>query len=79
MSNNNQLTSLRVGERGRITGLSTNDPNMLRKLMALGIYPGLPIHLLQKFPSYVFQVGFTQLAVDQEIAQEIRVTKENNK
>ena len=41
--------------------------------MSLGIYPGLLIRLLQVFPAYVFQVGFTQFAVDREIAREIQV------
>lgn len=41
--------------------------------MAMGILPGAPISLIQSFPSYVFQVGQTQFAVDKEIAEAIYV------
>jgi len=67
------LADLHVGDRGQISGFSTYEPKKIRKLMSLGIYPGLLIRLLQVFPAYVFQVGFTQFAVDREIAREIQV------
>ncbi|KUK52356.1 MAG: Putative iron-dependent repressor [Desulfotomaculum sp. 46_296] len=68
------LADLHVGDRGQISGFSTYEPKKIRKLMSLGIYPGLLIRLLQVFPAYVFQVGYTQFAVDREIAREIQVT-----
>ncbi len=68
------LVDLHVGDWGQISGFSTYDPKKIRKLMSLGIYPGLLIRLLQVFPSYIFQVGYTQFAVDREIAREIQVT-----
>ncbi len=70
------LANLEVGQHGRIFSLTNSNPNKVRKLLALGLYPGLPIRVIQKFPSYVIQVGHTQLAVDRETAQSIEVAKE---
>ncbi len=41
--------------------------------MSMGILPGAPIGLVQRFPSYVFQVRQEQFAVDREIADSIYV------
>jgi|GEM_PF-481451 len=70
------LTGLEVGQHGRIISLTNSNPDKVRKLLALGIYPGLPVRLIQKFPTYVIQVGYTQLAVDTETAQGIEVAQE---
>ena len=39
----------------------------------MGVLPGMPIKIIQTYPSYVFQVGQTQIAVDMEIADDIFV------
>ncbi len=41
--------------------------------MAMGVLPGFDVSLIQRYPSYVFRVGQTQIAVDEEIASEIFV------
>jgi Fe2+ transport system protein FeoA len=56
--------------------LATKDQRKLQKLMAFGILPGMPVKVLQTRPSIVFQVGQTQLAVDEGIAGDILVGKE---
>ena len=43
--------------------------------MALGVLPGATVKLLQRFPSYVIQLGYTQLALDKETASTILVTR----
>ena len=45
-------------------------------MMVMGVLPGRQITLLHRFPSYVFQIGFTQVAVDSEIADSIYVILE---
>jgi DtxR family Mn-dependent transcriptional regulator len=45
----------------------------MQKLIAMGIMPGALIRLVQKFPSYVFEAGYTQFAVDEQIADSIYV------
>jgi len=41
--------------------------------MAMDILPGKKITLIQRFPSYVFQVGQTQIAADERIVDDIYV------
>lgn len=70
-----QLTQLKKDEEGIIAELNTDNSNILRKLMAMGIMPGMNLKVIQTFPSYVFQVGYTQVAVDKEIASVIIIDK----
>lgn len=67
------LSLLKKGQRGKIVHINTKDRSMLRKLMAMGILPGLTITLIQKFPSYVFQIGASQFAIDKKMAEQIEV------
>jgi DtxR family Mn-dependent transcriptional regulator len=70
------LKDLEVKDRGTIAYLATNDKERLHKLMAMGTLPGLAITMMQKFPSYVFQIGQSQFAIDQEMAEGIYVRLE---
>lgn len=67
------LSQLVQGQKGRVAYIYAPKSSQLQKLMAMGILPGAPINLIQSFPSYVFQVGQTQFAVDREIADAIYV------
>ncbi len=67
------LAKMKPGTVGKIAYLHTNNSLELKKLMAMGLFPGTIIQLLQKFPSYVFKTGYTQFAVDKKIADEIFV------
>ncbi len=67
------LSGLKKGERGKIAYLHTGDKDMLRKIMAMGALPGLSVALVQGFPSYVFQIGESQFAVDESVAKQIHV------
>lgn len=65
------LADLHVKQKGKVAYIQTKDPKQLQKLMAMGILPGVTIELLQKFPSYVFQIGQSQFAIDAELAKPI--------
>jgi len=67
------LSQLTPGQKGKVAYVYAPESNRLQKLMAMGILPEAPISLIQSFPSYVFQVGQTQFAVDKEIADAIYV------
>jgi DtxR family Mn-dependent transcriptional regulator len=71
------LVDLRVKDKGKIAYLQAKDTAQMRKLIGIGAIPGISITLLQKFPSYVFQIGQSQFAVDKELAGAIyvRLTK----
>ncbi len=67
------LYRLEVGQSGVILALHVADERRLRKMMAFGVLPGVTIRLLRRFPAYVFEVGYSQFAVDEEIAAAIEV------
>ena len=67
------LTDLEAKEKGEIAYLHTKDKSKMQKLIAIGALPGMPITLLTKFPSIVFQIGQSQFAVDEDIAKAIYV------
>ena len=65
------LNELKSGETGRIAYIKMDDPDRLHKLMAMGVLPGVPLRVLRNRPSYVFEAGYSQFAVDEEIASAI--------
>jgi DtxR family Mn-dependent transcriptional regulator len=67
------LRELEEGEGGQIAYIQLSNPQRLQKLMAMGVLPGIPIRLLRRSPSFVFEAGFSQFAVDEEIAADIYV------
>lgn len=44
-----------------------------RKLSVLGIVPGVQVRLLQRFPTFVVQVGYSQVALDRQLARLVQV------
>ena len=68
-----RLSELKQGTAGRIASLGKTHTAIQEKLIAMGVLPGKDIKLLKKFPSYVFKIGHSQFAVDQEIASAISV------
>lgn len=69
------LASLKRGEKGVIAYIKAGDSKKLQKLMAMGIVPGNPITLTHAFPSFVFTVGYSQYAVDRDMADAIYVKR----
>lgn len=67
------LAELEVRNKGQIAYLQAKDTSQMQRLISIGAIPGLSITLLQKFPSYVCQIGQTQFAIDKELAQSIYV------
>ena len=72
------LSQLRPGQKGQVAYIYAQESDNLQKLMAMGILPRAPVKLLQTFPSYVFQAGNSQFAIDRAIADSIyvRLTEE---
>jgi DtxR family Mn-dependent transcriptional regulator len=70
------LSDMQPDERGRIAYIRMNDPKRLQKLMAMGVLPGVPVVLLRRLPTFVFEAGYSQFAVDKEIASDVYVRLE---
>jgi DtxR family Mn-dependent transcriptional regulator len=67
------LSELEVGDTGEIVLIRPRHPSRLERLGAYGVVPGSRLHLHQKRPAYVVQVGETDLALDREVARDIFV------
>jgi len=72
------LKELEVKDRGTIAYLETDDKERLHKWVAMGALPGLTISMIQKFPSYVFEIGQSQFAIDKKMAEGIYVRVEKD-
>lgn len=68
------LTELKAGLEGTIAYIQTVDDKKMQKLVSMGVLPGNSIRLLQSFPSYIFRVGYSEFAVDANMAKEIFVS-----
>ena len=67
------LKELKRGQQGRIAYIHMHNPQHLQKLMAMGVLPGVSLSVLETYPSFVFEAGYSQFAVDEEIAADIYV------
>ena len=63
------LFLLAVNQESEVTSIQTNDSKKLQKLIAIGLFPGTKLTLIQKFPSYTFQMGHSQFVIDRELAE----------
>jgi len=61
------LADLPAGASGVVDHLE-GSPDLLARLTAQGIAPGVRIHLLQRLPTYVIEVGETTLGLESEVA-----------
>ncbi|MFH1716334.1 MAG: metal-dependent transcriptional regulator [Planctomycetota bacterium] len=67
------LCDARPESKGVVAYLATMDNRQVQKLVAMGILPGADIKVIRQSPSYVFQVGYSQFAVDRPLAEVIYV------
>lgn len=67
------LCDAKPESEGTVAYLATKDNRKVQKLVAMGILPGADIKVIRRFPSYVFQVGYSQFAVDRPLAEVIYV------
>ncbi len=71
------LNELQAGQKGRIAYIHMHNPQRLQKLMAMGVLPGSAVTLIRRTPSVVFEAGYSQFAVDEDIASDIYVRLES--
>lgn len=70
-----RLADLTPGDVGKVVFVSAERGRRLDRLSAMGLMPGTLVKLHQRQPSFILDLGETQLAVDREIAAEIFVKK----
>jgi DtxR family Mn-dependent transcriptional regulator len=66
---------MQKGEKGVIAYIKAGDSKKMQKLMAMGVLSGNAIFLERTFPSFVFSVGYSEYAIDADMAAAIFVRK----
>jgi DtxR family Mn-dependent transcriptional regulator len=74
-----KLSDVNTGQMGDVAYLQTKDSKKIQRMISMGILPGTRIKMIQTFPTYVFQLGLSQVAVDKEIADEIYIRLINSR
>ena len=69
------LARMKAGESGRVAYLRLKDHPELHRLMALGLVPGADLKLHQTYPAFVLDLGETQLALEEAVAERIFVRR----
>jgi ferrous iron transport protein A len=67
------LELLTIGEKGIVTFCKNDNETIQKKLIAMGVKPGIAITLEQRFPSFIVNVNNTSLTIDKQIACAIYV------
>ncbi len=68
------LTALAPGEEATVSCLEA-EGSAMAKLAALGILPGVRLRLVQRYPAFVFRLGFGEVAIDLALASLVRVRR----
>jgi DtxR family transcriptional regulator, Mn-dependent transcriptional regulator len=71
-----RLFDLPISGRGKIVLIAPNSATRLNRLASLGVMPGTEVRLVQRRPSIVIALGETSIAIEEEIAREIFVRRE---
>jgi Fe2+ transport system protein FeoA len=66
------LADLRPNQDAFVIGIE-GDAALAARLTAQGLAPGVAVHLVQRVPSYVIEVGALTLALEHRVALAIRV------
>ena len=69
------LSELKSGDKAKISYIVTQHHERLDRLSSMGLLPGVLINLHQRQPTYVIQMGETQIALDTAIARDIYVRR----
>jgi Fe2+ transport system protein FeoA len=72
------LRRLSTGMTATVTEISGGGDDATRKILSLGIAPGDEVLMLATWPSIVFEVGSTTIALDEELAERILVSPRVN-
>jgi Fe2+ transport system protein FeoA len=68
-----RLSALQRGQSARVIAIHASDPALVDRLHLYGLVSGAQITLEQRSPMFVLQIGFTELSIEGEIANDIQV------
>lgn len=68
-----KLTSLPEGTSCTVSCLESLAPGHAARLAAMGVLPGTRLRLIQRYPAFVFRIGYAEFAVDEALGSKIGV------
>ena len=69
------LATLTVGTRATVHRLASAHGADLRKLLALGVLPGVELEVERRWPAVVVRMGFATVALDAGLAEGVIVSR----
>jgi len=69
------LGSLEVGAKATVRRLASAKGGDLRKLLALGVLPGVELEVERRWPAMVVRMGYATVALDQGLAAGVVVSR----
>ena len=69
------LAALEVGARGTVRRLASPNGGDLRRLLALGVLPGVELEVERRWPAVVVRMGFATVALDAGLAKGVIVSQ----
>lgn len=72
------LAGMQPGDTGLVVDIRSGGNGQMQKCLALGILPGVPVTLRKRSPSFIFDIGFSQFAVDEGMASAVLVQVNND-
>ncbi len=70
------LASLAAGQKAVVGRLAAKSPAELRKLLALGLLPGVELEVERRWPAVVLRLDYTTVALDAALAEAVLVSTE---
>ena len=67
------LSMMKPQQTGKVVAIQSDNHTRVERLNVLGLVPDALIMVEQKRPTFVIRVGFTELSVEREIADDILV------
>jgi len=67
-----KLTELRPGEKAKLLFMT---PEVELRLFGFGLFPGIEIEMIQRFPSYIIRCEQTEIALETSVASQVTVSK----
>jgi ferrous iron transport protein A len=69
------LASLGVGAKATVRRFAAANSGDLRKLLALGVLPGVELEVERRWPAVVVRMGFATVALDSKLAEGVVVSR----
>jgi Fe2+ transport system protein FeoA len=68
------LADLPAGASGVVASIE-GDPGLQARLTAQGLAPGIGVHVVQRVPTYVVEVGETMIALESRVAAAVKLQR----